>query len=375
MINRYKKYFNANIVLAVIFVATIGFMAVKTLPIQGVTNFIKAPLRDIRNDENTYVSKYEKTYADKFQYKYKFLNLHGAFASAIGKREINGVFEMGDGFLIRPYTMDAIKKQVNTSELIRLREQYNYLFLQNVINYDGDYIYPNGEDYDIYSSSLEKLEILKSHHIDVLDLNEQADKEHISKRSMFFKTDHHWTSEAAFWGYQKLVGKLNRDYGCNIDDFYTDINNFNIDIYENWMLGSAGKRVGHVYAGLDDMSVIYPKFETNMTFSVPSKNIYKQGEYKDTVLEYKMMSPKDYYNNEVYSVYIGANYDYAHITNINAPENKSILLIQNSFLLPINAFLSTCFKDVHIMYVYNENVRDYIEKINPDIIVINSFRN
>lgn len=375
MINKYKKYFNANIVLAVIFVATIGFMAVKTLPIQGVTNFIKAPLRDIRNDENIYVSKYEKTYADKFPNNIRFINLHGVFAYFVGKKNVKDIFNVGDGYLIRPYTADYLKSEVDTVALVEFNAKYNYLFFQNIINYNGDNYYPNGDAYDLYRVAQERIKILKGKNIDVLDLNEQADNEHISKRSMFFKTDHHWTSEAAFWGYQKLVAKLNQDYGCNIDDFYTDINNFNIDTYEKWMLGSAGKRVGHVYAGLDDMSVIYPKFETNMTFSVPSKSIYKKGKYQDTVLEKTRLFPKNYYSQEPYSVYIGANYEYVHINNTDAPENKSILIVQDSFLLPVDAFLSTCFKDVHIVYFNNNNVSNYIEKINPDIIVINSFRN
>lgn len=374
MINRYKKYFNANIVLAVIFVATIGFMAVKTLPIQGVTNFIKAPLRDIRNDENTYVSKYEKTYADKFQYKYKFLNLHGAFAKTVGKKEVNGVFKMGGGYLISAQHPGIEQAKIN--KLIQFPKQYNYLFFQHMVNYDEDKTYPDGDVFDLYISIESRNKILRENNVDVLDMNEEADKQKINKRSMQFKTDHHWTPEAAFFGYKKIIEKLNEDYDCNISSYYTDINNFNVDIYENWFLGSLGKRTGHVYAGLDDISVIYPKFETNMTFSVPTRKIYRQGSYNDTVLNYERIYPMSYYFNNPYSVYIGGDYDYAKITNNNAPENKKLLIYKNSYMLPVAAFLSTCFKEVHLVdyrHIKNKTIYDYANEVNPDIIIINDF--
>lgn len=368
---KYLKLLNANILLAIVFVSVIGFMAVKTLPIQGVTNFIKAPFKDAVNDERKSITAYEDTFADKFQYKYKFLNLYGAFAGAIGKQEVNGVFKFDNGNLLNKANTVSKNIELYKNNMLEFCKTNNAFYVQapamtNEINPDGSINYHNSEAKELVSH-------LRSNNVDILDLNQMIDDEGIDRETVFFKTDHHWTSEAAFWGYQRLVQKLNRDYGCNIDSYYTDINNFDKKVYEDWFLGSVGQRTGHVYSGLDDISVIYPKFETTMSAEILQKSrktIIRKGSYEDTALNYDRIKTKDYYTGDCYLVYLGGNYPHIKIVNSNAPENKKIAIVKDSFASPVAAFLSVCFQEVHVIDVRDldwMSVNDIIAEIQPDI--------
>ena len=52
------------------------------------------------------------------------------------------------------------------------------------------------------------------------------------------------------------------------DEEALDIKNYEVNTYRNWFLGSIGKRVGIYYAGIDDIDLIYPKFDTLLSFGM-----------------------------------------------------------------------------------------------------------
>ena len=76
---------------------------------------------------------------------------------------------------------------------------------------------------------------------------------------MMYKTDHHWTTRAGFYAYCKLEDYLTQIFQCDVDSRIGDINNYNIEVYEKWHLGSNGQRTGIYFAGIDDFELIVPK--------------------------------------------------------------------------------------------------------------------
>ena len=118
---------------------------------------------------------------------------------------------------------------------------------------------------DGHNASLDKLlDGLKQKEVEVLDLRAQMFMEGINQYDLFYKTDHHWTTEGGFYAYRKIAERIASDTGTDVDPMLLDIHHYQIDNYPQWHLGSRGQRTGALFAGIDDYHLIYPAFETHI---------------------------------------------------------------------------------------------------------------
>ena len=188
----------------------------------------------------------------------------------------------------------------------------------------------------------------------------------------FFYTDHHWKPEFAFYTFNKVAKVLNNNYGFNISEDITNQLNYDKKIYSNYFLGSLGKRVGKYYAGLDDISLITPKFETDLRYEIPSHNVDKQGSFSETILDYGHIEVKDYYNKNPYAVYTGGDFAFSRITN-NLIKDKKVLLIRDSFGCAFAPFLSLGVSQLDIVDLrINKDIviSEYVLENDIDIVLI-----
>jgi hypothetical protein len=95
----------------------------------------------------------------------------------------------------------------------------------------------------------------------------------------------HWKPESGFWATGLICEELSSRYGFEYNEYYTDINNYNLKVYEDWFLGTEGKKVGRYFTarGVDDITLITPKFETSMVEKQPMKNQTRSGSFEETV--------------------------------------------------------------------------------------------
>ena len=140
------------------------------------------------------------------------------------------------------------------------------------------YPYHFSSDYTKAEADLEKA------GIGVLDLDKKAKELGIDKYSLFYKTDHHWTTSAGLWACNQIADKLNSDYGFNIDTEKLNIDNYTIEHHSHSFLGTQGTRTGASYTEPDDFDFIYPRFPTNIDYNVRNKNIHLSGSFLDTIL-------------------------------------------------------------------------------------------
>jgi hypothetical protein len=86
------------------------------------------------------------------------------------------------------------------------------------------------------------------------------DEDGLDQYAAFFKTDHHWKPETGIWANGKIMTYL-QELGIieNFNRSWRDIDNFTVAVYKNSFLGSRGQRVGKYFAGVDDISLIYPE--------------------------------------------------------------------------------------------------------------------
>lgn len=210
--------------------------------------------------------------------------------------------------------------------------------------------------------------------VDYVDLREEIYKDGLSHYELFFKTDHHWKPEAAFWAYGKIRRILSEKYRFDIDAEYGDFSRYEVKKYENYFLGTQGKRTGLLYAGTDDISLIYPKFETKFIFKVPDRGIEKNGDFLHTMFDFKHVERRDYFGKDSYSVYAGADYPLNIITNQTTSSRKKIVLIKDSFFRPLSLFLAMDCEKIYIVDLrrYNDkfSLLTFIKAIKPDIVLV-----
>jgi hypothetical protein len=333
------------------------------------------------NYYTTTLKKIDQKSADYVALKNEFIKMNGLLQKSMGKKTVNDldtdntVTKLNNGYLT--FTAEKIETAKVSDNLISFNNYLKeksipLLYVQapaKISKYDNKL--PIGvEDYLNLNADNFLSQISKS-KVDFIDIREKMHSENIDQYELFFKTDHHWKPEGAFYAFQKVAEKLNNDYDFNIDSQYTDFNNYDIKTYKDWFLGSQGKRVGPSYAGVDDISLIYPKFKTDLVFEVPSKQLVKKGSYLESIIDYSKVEQKDLWNNNPYAMYTGGDYPLNIIKN-NTIKDKKILLLRDSFGCAFAPFLSMACNELDIIdlrYYNSENLKEYISKTNPDIVL------
>ena len=216
---------------------------------------------------------------------------------------------------------------------------------------------------------------LQENQVDYLDLREDILADNLDWPNLFYKTDHHWQNKTAFWAFSK-VGKLLADqYGFTINQSYLNLDQYNIDIYEDSFLGSEGRRVGSLYAGLDDYTFISPRFTTDydVTINKEGGSLRTQsGDFMDAIIYAPLLDMTASISTNHYASYFGGDYPEVIIKNNNL-NNGKILLIKDSFSLPFAAYLSTVVGEIHMIdlrYFKQQTVLDYIDDYQPDMVLI-----
>ncbi|UQT49037.1 hypothetical protein M5E87_03115 [Flavonifractor plautii] len=119
----------------------------------------------------------------------------------------------------------------------------------------------------------------------------------------FFRTDHHWKPEAAFFAWQALTDELEGRYGLAADPALTDPANWDTRVLEHFFLGSQGKRVGSLYAGADDITLYTPKFDSELTYSCPAYGFTRTGPFETSVCFPERVAQQDWFNGNPYTYY------------------------------------------------------------------------
>ncbi len=221
-------------------------------------------------------------------------------------------------------------------------------------------------------------DLLLAAGVPYFDLREQAEAQQLDKEQLFYRTDHHWRVETAFWAAGQTVAYLNEqlDFNIDADGFYRDIENWEQTTWQQNFLGSQGRRVGRLYGGLDDFTLLTPAFETDLQVVIDDydgkRQFTKEGSFNDVLLDWDMLNDEDVYTNR-YGAYWGADYPIVLADNCQNEEGPTVLIVKDSYSLPYGAFLATMVDKLYMVdlrYYDLANLAGYIDEIQPDVILI-----
>jgi hypothetical protein len=215
---------------------------------------------------------------------------------------------------------------------------------------------------------------LNDNGIDTLDLRPYMYDISSDYYGAFYKTDHHWTTTTAFKMAGVLADYLNKNYDFDFDEKYYDINNYTVEHYENYFLGSLGKKITLAMTEPEDYDLIVPNFNMNFRIQIPERDIDLEGDFKDTLLDYRHLENIDYYNENCYASFMNRNDATGIIHNLESTCNqgKRILFIKDSYSTPLIPYIALGTEYVNTLYEvrFTGSVRSYVESIKPDIVIV-----
>ena len=216
------------------------------------------------------------------------------------------------------------------------------------------------------------LGVLEEHGVATLDLRQVLADTGRDWSSFFFRTDHHWTPEAAFTAHQALAEVLEADYGFTIPLENTDPDAFSRTRLSDWFLGSQGKRVGSLYAGVDDIEIWRPHFATSFTYSIPIYDMERTGPFDESLLFPERIEEKDFFNGNPYTLYAGGDYPMARIYNLLEPDLPRVMLLRDSYACVLTPFLALdCGELITIdLRYFNDALLTYVDWLEPDLVIV-----
>ena len=335
-----------------------------------------------------FIDDIEDVSTEKLSYHDAMLDINSFVLNKTGVKHIvtNDLVKATNDYLA--YSVDEIDRGTLTKYADNISDLYEYTknndipFLYVMAPQKGYNLeYPASANNYIKDNCVTHLKDLSDRGVPYLEIRQAMEDDGISEEEGFFKTDHHWTPKTAFWATEKICQELDTLYGFDYDKSVFDLNNYNVKTYEDWFLGSQGKKVGKYFTdlGVDDIDLITPKFDTNLVVSQPLKNETKTGTFEETLLQMQRIEKKDLHNLNPYATYTGGDYHQQIIENLNNTEGKNILIIRDSFACASSPFLSLTAHNTHVIDIremsgmYGDRVQSvskYIEEMQADYVII-----
>lgn len=329
---------------------------------------------------------------EKLDRDHLFIQLYGGAQRAMGRQSVEDVdpkytvmrmdngqltFADPEGGQTDRSTMAA--EFISFARRVEFRYGVPTLYVQAPSKLDTAQL-PQGVDNFADAEADQFLSLLEEGGVDTLDLRpafRQAAREDDSAgETYFFRTDHHWTPAGAFLGFQHLCDKLETDYGFTVDPALTLERNYEKYTFEDLFLGSQGKRVGTLYAGLDNVDIWSPKFQTDFTYTVPMSHITRTGPFAVSLLFPELVADRgSLYDTNPYVIYSGGDFLLARAKNENNPDGKRILILRDSFGCTLTPFLSlltseTIAMDGRMFSGDQDEMLDYIHWLEPDLVIV-----
>lgn len=174
----------------------------------------------------------------------------------------------------------------------------------------------------------------------------------------YFSTDHHYSTEGAFFAYTALMEYLQENADSNLS--FLEKEDFVWTTLENAFLGSSNRKLYGLWENDDRVTVAEPAEKIPYTRTDNGK-----------AREYIYQLPSDTGETISYNVYMGG--DIAEtVIQTNRPELPSVLIYGDSFSNPIETFVWANFDETRCLdlrYYTGKTLTEYIAEYQPDYVV------
>ena len=293
-----------------------------------------------------FTREFEEYFNDQFVFRDNWISLNTKYKILSLNKHINDVYLGKNNYLFEDTSSyDTKKLYKNMDHLKNLISKYKDSIGENNINI---MLIPNGSEIlsdklPKYATVLDQQKILKDAEVMYKDnfINTYDILKRNKSKYIYYKTDHHWTTLGAYYGYNVWADKTNHE----IKPFSSD----NTKIISTNFLGTIYSKIN--YAKEPDIITIYnpeEKYSVNYDSNTSSSTSLYNLEY----LEKK----------DQYSVFLDGNHGLVTITSSNT-NGKNLLIIKDSYANCFIPFIADEYERIHVIDLryYNSSLESYIE--------------
>lgn len=364
-----------------LFLFYIGTMLVLTYIGDGKATMIKDMIAHTDHTVDGFrelAENFEGVLQENIYGRYSYINMNGQIAKMLRINNLNAIEKLENGYLTFGFeeidVSDSANNLIALNDFLKKRNiDFLYALIPSKISMYDSKAAPGYID-DGWKNIDNMVEAVTFKDVNTIDMDVWYAENGYCMEDVFLKTDHHWKSEGAFAATHVILKYMEENFGIQYDNSMENYDAWNIDHYDQWYLGAAGKRVGTKYAGVDDFNLIY-RADQEVDFSYLSRGTWA---YRNNVLNMSALNLSSYFDACAYDGYIGGDYALAIIKNRQALNDKKILVVGDSFRLPVETFLSGYFKELHHidMRAYTDGTLvEYINEIKPDIVLACAYIN
>lgn len=300
----------------------------------------------------SFTSSFETYVTDQFAFRDAWTALKARAELASGKKENNGVFLCENETLIEPYTapkqsdlefnLDAINALSASASV-----PVYFALIPSACEIWNDKL-PDGAPNDSQKATIDaSYAYIRTDTADVYG----ALNAHRSE-PIYYRTDHHWTSLGAYYGYTAIANAMGFDpvplssYRERVvcEDFY----------------GTAYSSSGYSWVSPDSISVFVPQDGVSVT-NYPEGTPTEGAMYVETFLTAK----------DKYKYFYGGNTPLLTIET-ETHDAPSLLILRDSYMDALSPFLTAHFSKIHIIDLryYKTSLQAYLEANEIDRILV-----
>ena len=303
--------------------------------------------------DGSYTKSVETYFSDQFPLRDQWTGLKARTEEAIGKREFHGVYLCrGQTLISRVDAPDQERVDKNLSYAAGLAEKAEapvYLgLIPSAAEIWRDKLPEGAESWD-QTGLLRRA--AEEAGLPLVDFQTVL-SEHAAE-PVFYRTDHHWTSLGAYYGYTALLGALGRTP--------VPAEAFSPETVSRDFSGTLYSTSGVHWLTPDEMEFWVPDTGLSVTS-------WRSGKPEAAELyDRSYLTKKD-----KYSAFLGGNQPLCVIRNENLPSAGKLLLVRDSYSDSLAPFLSQSFSEVHLLDLryYHASVAQYAQEQGIDAIVI-----
>ncbi|MBE6155769.1 MAG: hypothetical protein E7164_03325 [Firmicutes bacterium] len=313
-----------------------------------LAQFPRISLKNIHNGK--FASGIEDYLNDQFPWRDSLVGFKTNIEYLLGKSKINGIYITDDKFLIPTF-----EKKNSSEALLKVLNQFtnsltipvSIMLVPNAIEIYNEKLPINNEKYNGIAEIEKIYKQFNGNIINVHDVLLQNKDE-----SLYYRTDHHWTTYGAFYAYNAFLRSINKpvkmasEYEVTLvsDEFYgtsySKSNYYNIP-------------PDQLYLFIDDGNYLVNYIKTNKT----TNTLYNM----------------DYLNKkDKYSIFLDNNHALIEIDNLDNRSSEKLLLIKNSYGNSFAPFIASDYDQISVIDLryYKDAVSSYILENNIDRVLI-----
>ena len=300
-----------------------------------------------------FISDFESYVTDQFVFRDSWISLKSRFERLLGKTENNGVFFCEDGALITRFKEpdpELVQDNINAvNALVENTDAQVYLSLipgpvsiwadklpANAVNCDQKALIE-----DIYS------------RVDAVTVDNYSVLSAHADEYIYYRTDHHWTSLGAYYGYTALAGAMGLEAKA--------LSDYSPETVSEEFYGTVYSSSGVRWVEPDSIEIFVPAGEVSVTNYPEGKPV------EGVVYDMSKLELKD-----KYSMFFGGNTPMLEI-DTGAADKPRLLVLRDSYSDSELPVLCEDFSHITVLDLryYKLSIAEFIETNDIDMVLVN----